>query len=98
VAKGSNTTIYNDGNRPLTLSDGRVVLPGERVTWELPEENGDQFLGSDDPDESNLSVTIGGNGIGDPAPDFIEQDTDGKTWELQALRGEVVWLGLFQDG
>lgn len=98
VARGSNTQIFNDGTRRLTLSDGRVVLPGERVTWELPDQDGDQFLGSDDPDESNLSVTIGGNGLGDPAPDFIEQDTDGKTWELQALRGEVVWLGLFQDG
>lgn len=98
VSPGFNATIHNDGSRSLVLDDGRVVEPGGRVTWTLAETTGTVTLGSNDPDEPQLAVTVGGNGVGDPAPDFVEVDTDGVTWELEKLRGEVVWLGLFQEG
>ena len=98
VSPGFDATIHNDGNRALALEDGRVVEPGGRVSWTLPETTGTVTLGSNDPDEPQLAVTVGGNGVGDPAPDFVEVDTDGVTWELEKLRGEVVWLGLFQEG
>lgn len=98
VGVGSPTAIVNEGNRDLILENGVVLAPGQRVTWTLPESPGVVTLGSNDPDEERLAVLVQASGVGQEAQNFIEQDTEGSTWELQALRGEVIWLGLFQDG
>ena len=99
-------SVEPDNSFPPTTNNGSAIIPaGEavdvRVTYgptDLGPDNATLDIASNDPDEPQLAVTVGGNGVGDPAPDFVEVDTDGVTWELEKLRGEVVWLGLFQEG
>lgn len=105
---GGSVRLTNDGPQPLwlgtpsagTLSAPGPLAPGESATWDIPQEAADLTLPTDDPDEQTFSLPLqsGKLQVGQPAPDFIESDLEGTVWELAALRGEVVFLGLFQDG
>ncbi len=109
AAAGQILGLANDGPEPLWLGTPAAgelsdpwIEPGGRVTWQLPEDaSGSVEIATDDPDEATFSVPLanpGGLQVGDAAPNFIEQDTDGLTWELASLRGEVVFLATFEDG
>ena len=109
VPPASSVTLVNDGPEPLTLADpsdgilsDTVLSPGAFAIWELSEAATDAVtLRTDDPDEPTFSIDIAeGMGIeeGAVAPPFIETDLDGRTWDLDALRGQVVFVALFSDG
>lgn len=106
---GGRVNLFNDGSAPLWLDTpsagtvGVAVLePGQNTPWSVPDDaTGTLTIGSDDPDEAVLSVRVGGVvglTVGDPAPEFLEPDLAGTPWSLEALRGEVVFLGLFTQG
>lgn len=106
---GEIVQVHNDGRRALRLDEpegghlaAQVVQPGQRTQWTLPSETSADglTLGSNDPDET-AEITLGsshGVPLGEEAPTFVEVDTDGVVWDLAALRGKVVWLGLFSEG
>ncbi|MCB9765044.1 MAG: hypothetical protein H6739_35045 [Alphaproteobacteria bacterium] len=111
VEAGGVTIVMNDGVEPLWLGEpdvgdlsAAVLQPGETARWRLPGDvavDSTPRLPTDDPDEPEITVTVGALGglvVGEPAPAFVEVDTDGTRWDLQALHGEVVFLGLFADG
>lgn len=113
VLAGESVRITNDGTEDLwlgppmegSLGEGgspTVVAPGESVSWSIPEGAvGAIGVGTNDPDEDELIVQVSdatGMSLGAEAPDFIEIDLDKTTWQLSALRGEVVFLGLFTEG
>lgn len=105
---GDTVTVVNDGLADLTLSpvhgavDTPVVAPGSFALWTLPDDLADEaVLETDDPDEPAVSVLISGaEGMqpGAQAPRFIETAVGGETWDLEALAGKVVFVGMFQDG
>lgn len=106
---GDRIAIVNDGTEPLwvevdagTLSTS-LIEPGERATLDIPEDFSGDAIGvrSDDPDEPESEIEIGsmnGQALGEPAPEFTEYDLEGTLWDLQSLRGEVIWLATFNDG
>jgi len=109
VLPGDTVRIRNDGPVVLELGapsvgslEAETVAPGGSTTWSIPAEaTGELSLASSDPDEPEVSLSVSdgtGISIGAEAPDFVEQDLETTTWQLSALRGEVVFLGLFTDG
>lgn len=108
---GSIVLVHNDGDAPLwvdgasegTLS-GQRVPPGGLIQWTLPDDLADgaePVLTTDDPDEPQARLESGQRGglrIGGPAPAFSEFDIQDQLWTLEDLAGQVVWLGLFEDG
>jgi peroxiredoxin len=108
---GAVILVHNDGDAPLwvdrasdgTLS-GQSVPPGGLIQWTLPEDlagDAEPVLFTDDPDEPEPRLESGQRGglrIGAPAPAFSEFDTLDQLWTLEDLAGQVVWLGLFEDG
>ncbi len=106
---GAVTRIHNDGPAPLTLDvpsagtlDDTVVPPGGSTRWTLPDDlSGGASLGSDDPDEPELHLVpagLDGPVLGAPAPGFVEPTLGGAVVDLEALRGQVVFLGVLSDG
>lgn len=106
---GERLTLTNDGTAPLWLGvpdagtlDATSLAPGESAAWQVPDDATDTIsVATDDPDELTLAVPVGGVdglSVGDPAPLFLEPDLGGTGWSLEALRGEVVFLGLFNEG
>lgn len=105
---GDTVTVVNDGLADLVVEakqgqlDAALVAPGGFALWTLPEEEGaEPALITNDPDEPDLVVSVAvGDGLqpGAVAPRFIETDLDGQTWDLDALSGKVVFVGMFQDG
>lgn len=107
VRPGDVLRVSNDGPETLCLGTPSVgsidrdsVPPGDVALWSLPDdlaEGSVAELPCNDADEGTLTVEVGslqGLAVGDPAPDFVEVDLDGVTWALEALRGQVVFLGL----
>jgi len=107
---GEDAVIYNDGTVDLCLEtpssgelSGTLVSPGYQVRWSIPDdaEEGDVFsVSTNDADESVFSLVVGGNEgltVGDAAPDFVEPDTEGVIWQLSALRGQTVFLGMMES-
>ena len=107
VRPGDVVRVENVGTEPLCLQapntgtlDATAVLPDEATLWRLGEditEGSQLMLRSDDPDESELLVEVGGlDGlvVGDEAPPFLETDLDGVTWSSEELVGQVIFLGL----
>ncbi len=106
---GDQVLVSNDGTAPLWLGtpdagelDAASLAPGETTHWSIPEDVADSVsVATDDPDEPTLTVPVGGVdglSVGDTAPLFLEPDLHGQAWELEALRGEVVFLGLLNKG
>lgn len=104
---GGQVTLFNDGTATLWLdpADGVAtgqLAPGDNTQWSIPEDAADTVtLQTDDPDELDFALPVGGVAglsAGDPAPDFLEADLAGQAWSLEALRGEVVFLGMFNEG
>lgn len=105
---GDTVTVVNDGLAELRLEaidgtvDEAVVAPGGFAFWTLPDTDAERaVLHTNDPDEPEVSVELSaaeGMQPGAVAPRFIETDTDGTTWDLDALTGKVVFVGMFQDG
>ena len=105
---GDAVTVVNDGLADLHLDavdgavDRSVVAPGSFAVWTLPEADAPEAsLHTNDPDEPVVTVALSGaDGMvpGAVAPRFIETDLDGTTWDLDALAGKVVFVGMFQDG
>jgi hypothetical protein len=56
-------------------------------------------IASDDPDDPLHSVRVSGNlpgvDVGDPLPAFALVDTEGKTWDSTALKGNIAVLSYF---
>jgi hypothetical protein len=106
---GALIHVANDGDAPLCLaepSEGTlstdIVAPGAAAVWTLPDTVAEETvtISTDDPDEPLVSLDVGGTDgltVGDPAPDFLEVDLDGTSWQLSALEGRVIFLGLL-DG
>ncbi len=100
--------LHNEGTAPLWLDlptagtlSAQQVEPGAYEVWTPPDPLVPLELATDDPDELAFTLPLSateGVQVGDTAPDFAESDLYGDLWELQALRGEVVFLGLFHDG
>ena len=93
-----------------TVSDERLSLqvsatslaPGESAQLRLDFSGGDALeatvcLASNDGDspETELSVTLGDDRLGQPAPDFVLQDIDGNTHTLSEQLGHPVLLAYF---
>ncbi len=106
---GEDVTLVNDGPEALWVESpshgelaGNQVEPGGSVRWSIPSDAPESVtLLTDDPDEVTFALEVGvasGLQLGDPAPDFIEQDLQHQVWELSSLRGKVVFLGLFDAG
>ena len=106
---GAVVQLFNDGREPLWLGtpsagtvDRNPVAPGEAGRWLLPEDlDSGADIATDDPDEPEVRLVpagLDGPVVGAPAPGFIESDLSGTTWDLAALQGQVVFLGMFQDG
>ncbi len=106
---GDTVTLFNDGPAPLTVGapsagafDRDTIEPGGFALWSLPDDAADTVTApSDDPDEPELVVEMSdavGMQPGAVAPNFIETDLDGVTWDLSGMRGQVVFLALFNDG
>ena len=106
---GTSVSLHNDGPAPLWLgspSQGELsaerVEPGQAVRWSVPADAPETLtLPTDDPDEALFTLSVGaasGLQLGDPAPDFIEQDLQERIWELSSLRDQVVFHGLFDAG
>jgi hypothetical protein len=106
---GGSVLLFNDGPVPLWLGEPdqgtlttTVLESGKSLSWAIPEDAVDVVrVATDDPDEPTFSLPVGGVAglsIGDPAPLFIESDLSGAAWSLEALRGEVVFLGMFNEG
>jgi len=104
---GDTVTVVNDGLAELALEavegtvDQGTVAPGGFALWTLPESGSEARLLTNDPDEPELVVSLSaaeGMAPGAEAPRFIETDLDGTTWDLDALAGKVVFVGMFQDG
>lgn len=106
---GAIVRLFNDGEEALWLgppSAGMVdrvrVPPGEEARWLLPEDHeGGASIETDDPDEPSVELVpagLDGPVLGDAAPSFIERDLDGTIWDSSALAGNVVFLGLLQEG
>ena len=106
---GSSVRLINDGPAPLwldtpsagTLDPPGPLASGAYTTWQIPDGQTEPLsVATDDPDEAVFSLALQSATlqVGQAAPDFIESDLSGTVWELSALQGEVVFLGLFQDG
>jgi len=106
---GDRVSLINDGPETLWFEapelgvTPQLLGPGERTAIDIPEdfEYARVPILTDDPDESEVEIEIGsmsGLALGEAAPDFAEYDLEGTLWELQSLRGEVVWLATFNDG
>jgi len=105
---GDTVTVVNDGLADLHIEaldgavDQDVVAPGGFAFWTLPGEGSElATLHTNDPDEPSVAVGLSaaeGMQPGAEAPRFIETDVDGTTWDLDALAGKVVFVGMFQDG
>ncbi|MCB9746380.1 MAG: hypothetical protein H6740_27635 [Alphaproteobacteria bacterium] len=108
---GELVAVYNDGPEPLTLSGvsagelrDRRLEPGGASSWQLPEDLAPDTLVeiySDDPDEPSAALrvaSLGNLSVGSAAPEFYEFDLNGQLYSTEALRGEIVFLGLFSDG
>jgi peroxiredoxin len=106
---GAIVRLSNDGDEVLWLgppSAGHVdrvqVPPGGEARWLLPDDHDtDARIATDDPDEPEVVLVQAGRDgpvVGDPAPAFIERDLSGEVWDSSALTGQVVFLGMFQEG
>lgn len=106
---GAIVRLHNDGEETLWLGPptaGQVdrvqVPPGGEARWLLPEDLATGAdIATDDPDEPEIRLVPGGlDGpvVGDPAPPFIERDLSGTIWDSSTLQGQVVFLGMFQEG
>jgi len=105
--QGAELTVRNDGPAVLVLEPtfgemGDYTLEtGQSTVWDLPDDVKDVALVTNDPDEEVILVgTPDPVGLqpGDPAPDFVEQDIDGKVWSLSDLSGKVAFMGLLESG
>jgi peroxiredoxin len=105
----TSVVLFNDGPAPLGLytpSDGvldrDVVDPGGFALWTLsPTAVDTEQVQTDDPDEPVVTIAISaGDGMqpGAKAPQFVEPDLDGRSWDLSSLAGSVVFLAMFNDG
>lgn len=106
---GAIVRLHNDGDAPLWLGPptagmvDRVQVPaGGEARWLLPADlEGGVSIETDDPDEPSIELVpagLDGPVVGAPAPAFIERDLDGAVWDSSALAGQVVFLGLLQEG
>jgi len=109
VRTSDAVVLYNVGLAPLWLDEPshgelapRSVEPGGYALWTLPDTlDTGVSVATDDPDEPVFELPLSATeGVqpGDEAPPLSESDLYGALWELEALRGEVVFLGLFHDG
>lgn len=106
---GAIVQLFNDGEETLWLGPptaglvDRVQVPaGGEARWLLPDDiEGGASIATDDPDEPSVELVpagLDGPVVGDAAPRFIERDLDGTVWDSSALAGQVVFLGLLQEG
>jgi peroxiredoxin len=106
---GAIVRLFNDGDEVLWLGPptaglvDRVQVPaGGEARWQLPDDmQGGASIETDDPDEPSVELVpagLDGPVLGEAAPQFIERDLDGTVWDSSALAGQVVFLGLLQEG